>query len=185
MIKEFEFREEMYLNIIPKNLIGCEIGVCKGLNAINLYHATKPKIFHLVDSWESNENKELLRPELAKYQVDDYEEDVKKIFSKEIEDKCVKLWKMKSNDYFKMISDNYLDWIYIDGDHFYKSVKSDITASLKKVKKGGIIMGHDFHCGHRQRSGVIRAVIESIQNKKMEMIAISSETWASWACRVL
>ena len=47
-IKEYETVHELYLDI-PKDGIGAEIGVCKGVNAISLYHLTKPKKFHLCD----------------------------------------------------------------------------------------------------------------------------------------
>ena len=35
------------------------------------------------------------------------------------------------------------DFIFIDADHIYKSIYNDIKLSLPKVKKGGILCGHD------------------------------------------
>ena len=38
-----------------------------------------------------------------------------------------------------------LDFVYIDANHAYEWVKEDFTLWYPKVRKGGIIGGHDFH----------------------------------------
>lgn len=40
--------------------------------------------------------------------------------------------------------DESLDFVYIDGNHSFKFVTEDIFEWSKKVKKGGIIAGHDY-----------------------------------------
>ena len=40
--------------------------------------------------------------------------------------------------------DNQYDFVYIDADHTYESVKKDLELYLPKVKNGGIIGGHDY-----------------------------------------
>jgi hypothetical protein len=45
----------------------------------------------------------------------------------------------------KTIQDESLDFIFIDGDHSYKGVKSDIESWYPKIKKHGWIIGHDIH----------------------------------------
>lgn len=44
----------------------------------------------------------------------------------------------------KKVSDNSLDFIFIDADHEYESVKKDIRAWTPKLKKGGMLSGHDY-----------------------------------------
>ena len=46
-IQDIETREEMYL-LVPDNGIGAEIGVCKGINSMSLYLATRPKLMYLL-----------------------------------------------------------------------------------------------------------------------------------------
>jgi hypothetical protein len=48
-----------------------------------------------------------------------------------------------SVDMSKNISDESLDICFLDAGHNYPSVKRDIKAYLPKVKKGGILCGHD------------------------------------------
>jgi predicted O-methyltransferase YrrM len=42
------------------------------------------------------------------------------------------------------VADNSLDFVYIDSDHSYDFVMLDIIKWGRKVKKGGIISGHDY-----------------------------------------
>lgn len=48
----------------------------------------------------------------------------------------------------KDFKDYSLDAVYIDAEHDYASVKSDIRTWKWKVKDGGIISGHDYHLPH-------------------------------------
>jgi predicted O-methyltransferase YrrM len=45
----------------------------------------------------------------------------------------------------KTFSDESLDFVFIDATHTYEAVKDDIKTWLPKVKKGGIIAGHDYY----------------------------------------
>ena len=44
----------------------------------------------------------------------------------------------------KNYEDESLDFVFIDGSHKYEDVVNDIKAWLPKVKKGGILSGHDY-----------------------------------------
>ncbi len=52
--------------------------------------------------------------------------------------------RMDSVEASKLYPDNSIDFVYIDADHSYESVKNDINAWLPKVKIGGILAGHDY-----------------------------------------
>ena len=41
--------------------------------------------------------------------------------------------------------DGSLDMVYIDADHHYGSVKSDLLTWLPKIRKGGVLAGHDWY----------------------------------------
>ena len=57
-------------------------------------------------------------------------------------------------------SDKYFDFIYIDASHRYEDVKRDIECYLPKLKKDGIIAGHDYH--KSEWPGVVQAVNETL-----------------------
>lgn len=41
--------------------------------------------------------------------------------------------------------DRSLDFVYIDGNHKYGHVAMDLTEWSQKIKKGGVISGHDYY----------------------------------------
>ncbi len=43
-----------------------------------------------------------------------------------------------------LFEDGYLDFIFIDANHEYEYVRKDILAWLPKVRRGGILAGHDY-----------------------------------------
>jgi predicted O-methyltransferase YrrM len=55
-------------------------------------------------------------------------------------------------------ADNFADIIFIDADHSYESVKKDILKYTPKLKKGGLLTGHDI-----DYPGVNKAVKELIK----------------------
>lgn len=45
----------------------------------------------------------------------------------------------------KEFEDESLDFVFIDGDHSYEGVVTDIAAWEPKIKRNGWIIGHDIH----------------------------------------
>lgn len=65
---------------------------------------------------------------------------------------------MRTVDAAQMVGDGSLDFVFIDADHSYESVKEDIQHWAPKVRPGGWIGGHDYN---KKWPGVIRAVDEA------------------------
>jgi len=89
--------------------------------------------------------------------------------SQEIQDKGHELTLNKLSEYphrvifFRQTSDEAvheipdgLDFVHIDGEHGYEQVVRDIENYLPKIKKGGILSGHDWIL----QAGVMKAVKE-------------------------
>lgn len=64
------------------------------------------------------------------------------------------------------------DFVYIDGLHDYESVKKDIIGWFPKVKKGGIIAGHDYS---NHWPGVILAVDEFVKTIECTLYLTGTE----------
>lgn len=61
--------------------------------------------------------------------------------------------------------DEIFDFVFIDGLHFYDSVKEDVSLWWPKVKRGGILAGHDYFSPRNNTGvwGVQRAVDEFVE----------------------
>ena len=183
-IKEYETSQEMYLDI-PKGGVGAEIGVCKGMNAINLWHITKPRKMYLCDAWRERHPNACLIEDSALWE-DDHEDLVKSFFREEVKNGLVETHKEWGGNFLYSLDNNSLDWVYLDACHDYKPVSIELDNSLHKVKKGGLIMGHDYAPNAQVWiAGVIRAVNEKIQEGRIRMIGITIERWPSFMCEVL
>jgi len=62
----------------------------------------------------------------------------------------------------KLVEDESLDFVFIDGNHFYEYVRDDIRAWYPKVRLGGILSGHDYYEFKSGKGGIIPAVNEFI-----------------------
>ena len=71
------------------------------------------------------------------------------------------LIKKTSMDAVKDFKDGSIDFVYIDGHHGFKFVTEDICEWSKKVKKDGIISGHDYYFASA-KNGYICQVKEAV-----------------------
>ena len=69
--------------------------------------------------------------------------------------------RMTTDEAAQLFEDGSLDAVFIDADHTYDAVKKDIANWMPKIRKGGILAGHDYI---HTWPGVIQAVNESISD---------------------
>ncbi len=55
----------------------------------------------------------------------------------------------------ELFMEQELDFVYVDGNHVFSAVMGDLEAWWPKVRKGGVLGGHDYNTGH---TGVKQAV---------------------------
>jgi predicted O-methyltransferase YrrM len=67
---------------------------------------------------------------------------------------------MESTAAAQIFQDKSLDFIFIDGDHSYSSLKQDILVWLPKLKEGGTICGHCAEGYYFQYSETVKAEID-------------------------
>ena len=114
--------------------------------------------------------------------MNEYGEDKKKLvlnkFKNEIDSGKIQVDLGLSTDVVNQYEDGYFDWIYIDTDHGYEVTKAELEIYRTKVKKGGIIAGHDYILGNWRamiKYGVIESVHEFCVNHNWEIIHLTME----------
>jgi hypothetical protein len=81
----------------------------------------------------------------------------------------VSLIRKTSIDAGKLVNDESLDFVFIDANHVYDYVKSDILLWSKKVKIGGYIIGHDYNKNDVDTLGICRAVHDLFDDKEINL----------------
>jgi predicted O-methyltransferase YrrM len=126
-----------------RNKKALEVGCYRGVSSeVFLLH--EPREMHFVDAWGKNENYteanwalkgkdwENIKLEFEN-RINPYKENVDITISHDL-----------SKEASKNIPDHSFDFIYIDGDHGYDGVKTDISCWLPKLSKNGYFCGHDY-----------------------------------------
>ena len=141
--------------------VGAEIGVSLGYN-LETYCKAGFKMYG-IDQWEDYEDEKYRPINALRRQgiVTTSFDDVYKLAKERLDKypKCTLIKKM-SIDAANDFPDNSLDFVYIDGNHKYGYVAMDLMKWSHKVKKGGIIAGHDYYDvkGSRVNRGVKHAI---------------------------
>ena len=122
--------------------IGAEIGVFRGQFLKNLCNGGFK--MYGIDPWEDYDT-------YNDYKGGDfigYENEAReRVGSYDCE--IIKKWSMDAVNDFE---DESLDFIFIDGNHSLEYVIEDISKWSKKVRKGGIISGHDYFRRHTDKA---------------------------------
>jgi predicted O-methyltransferase YrrM len=146
--------EDVYSEMVEKFTSGSrfvEVGAFCGCStvflAVEIINSGKDIKLDAIDKWDFNWD-------IGGKSVSVYENFLQNI---EPVKSIVTPYKLFSADAVKNYEDESLDFVYIDADHEYEGVKRDIELWFPKVKKGGVIAGHDYIEGW---DGVIKAVDE-------------------------
>lgn len=157
---------EQLLSQLPQHGVVAELGVDHGDFSKKILKINQPAKLHLVDVWKSERYPEHLFHEVSQK------------FQEEIQEGKVIINRGLSTEVVNLFEDNYFDWIYIDTAHSYAVTKAELTSYLPKMKKGGIIAGHDFIVGEIDvpwKYGVIEAVYEFCVEQGWEIIYLTME----------
>jgi len=146
-------------------LIGVEIGVAEGNNALSILRELPIKKLYLIDPYiDYIEDGRLITKHKDSFSIA-----VEKLSKYE----QAYFIKKTSEDAVKDIKEP-LDFVYIDGNHQYEYVKKDITLYYPLVKQGGILGGHDYPT----IPGVARAVDEFVeQHGRLGFYTVFPDWW--------
>jgi hypothetical protein len=169
--------------------IGAEIGVSKGRFSKHLCIFCPKLKLYSIDPWELFSGS---TPGETKERMDELYLEAKARLAS-LNCQIVRDW---STNAVKRFADNSLDFVYIDAAHDYGHVYEDIREWSKKVKKGGIVAGHDYISPkellqkkpqasskdyNKTNYGVKRAVDTWVKKKKIKHLFVFTKDLApSW-----
>lgn len=114
---------------------------------------------------------------------------------KRLKDHPVEFIRKFSDDAYSMFDDNSIDLIFVDGNHSYEYVLSDIRNYTPKVKGGGIICGDDYFMRNKKndincignqydQDMVYEAVQEYYRDYNIEGYGVHSSYPKTWLVRI-
>jgi len=53
--------------------------------------------------------------------------------------------RLESDEAASLYADQSLDFVFLDGDHSERAVATDLVSWFPKVKRGGVLAGHDYY----------------------------------------
>ena len=181
LLKEVVTMQDISSFLIKTGLNGnlLELGVFGG-HGIHLLGKSNPKSLIGVDIWQDDGNVTVTDGMNEAKMEENYKEALTLLniyptlkYIKDYTSNCVNTFE-----------DEYFDFIYIDADHSYEGCKADLLNYWPKVKRGGILSGHDyFEAATTYKFGVIQAVDEfrASNNIPEDDFYVTPESYApSW-----
>jgi len=146
-----------------RGIVAMEIGTLEGRNAKSILKELNVEKLYVVDPYENygdgKSNKLLSKAETsAKRRLKKYKNKI--VWIKEYSDDAANIIKEK------------VDFIYIDGNHEYEYVKRDMENYFKKLKKGGVLVGHDITW-----ESVSKAVEDFCKEKGINFRVMGQDWW--------
>jgi len=159
-------------------LIVAEVGVEKGLNAAEMVQKMNIDKLYLVDDYLPYTDY------LGGFCPPEIQDEVYQIMFKNLTPHLDKVIFITKNSLLAstLFINEFFDFIYIDGNHNYDSVKQDILAWWPKVKKGGLLGGHDFDIRNIERQDVAEAVKDFAKENNLEYMIFpgSQPQFSDW-----
>ena len=119
---------------------GVEVGSFEGVFSKVILESFKGQLY-LVDVYRALTDEEYSDLSNHKFHMDAYRTAMENIVGYE---ERAHILRMKSEKAVELFNDESLDFVYIDANHKYEYAMADINMWYPKVKKGGIVSGHDF-----------------------------------------
>jgi len=161
---------EFVKNRNTKKLIIAEVGVERGKNAYDMLYNMDIECLYLIDPYLEYRDG---RTQFVAQETQDavYKEMFNTIFLSSIEKvylSKVVLISKTSEFSASLFPNEFFDFVYIDGNHDYEYIKQDIFLWWPKVKKDGVLGGHDFD--RDPAFYVSKAVIEFSKENELELM---------------
>jgi hypothetical protein len=117
--------------------VGAEIGTEHGEYAKKICRANPQLFLNCVDCYKA-------LPYYKGYETQEKIDSYYESAVKNLSPYQHKIWKTTSMEAVKNFEDNSLDFVFIDGNHYFEFVVNDAIYWSRKVKPNGIVYGHDY-----------------------------------------
>lgn len=152
---------------MPKNAVVAEVGVSTGDYSAKLLQFSQPAKLYLIDLWSYSPSAKYGEQALMT---------VKSKFASEIQSGVVEIRRGPSWEQLDALTEDSVDWVYIDAGHDYESCRRDLESAHRVVRPGGFICGHDYtNWLNINRMGVVDAVNKFCNQHRYRMRYLTNQ----------
>lgn len=148
---------------------GAEIGVQRGRNAKVILDSMDIDKLYLVEPYDDH-------PSNYRRWGQKLHQKFKKMAHKRLEGQPVIWLEDFSENISHKVPDGSLDFVYIDGEHTYDYCMIDIILWSRKVRRGGIVAGHDYEYTKPRQPKVARAINDYADAYKTRPIYLTDKS---------
>jgi len=174
-------REDIIKHFKPSGL-GLEVGVYEGeFSKYILDHCPNLNLI-LLDCWQE-QDKDIYKDDMNSSNQIQIQRINKTINNVRDHYNRINLIKGFSDHFSKLFANNIFDFIFIDGNHGYDSVKKDLNNWYPKIKNGGLFCGHDYVDGFSSDGATTFGVKTAVNEFGIEnniKIYSTNESWPTW-----
>ena len=166
----------------------CEVGVSAG-SFLSILSLSNPSHLVGVDVWDKYDKEAYQSiPHYNKI----FPHDQNKVWREEIQSWAennelkIDIIVIFSVEAAKQFEDDYFDFVYIDANHVYEEVIADLEAWYPKIRKGGMLAGHDYCNWKRDKGNVVINCKDGIDyfmkkhNKEKDLMLTMEKNWKSF-----
>ena len=161
------------LKLLPKGGTAVEVGVAYGDFTIQILEQLRPDHFFAIDTFGIRAGDEPWgRKELEEQNCTHFEYYRKK-FRTWIDQGTMTCRQGLSWELLAQMPDHSIDYLYVDADHSYASVRKEIDAFKSKIREGGLVQFNDYTYFDQNALvpyGVPKAVHEFMEEENFEML---------------
>lgn len=181
-LSNYQTSRQIIIDSLPRHSVGAEIGVNIGEFSKRIIKNASPVKLHLIDPWKvSDSPAHEETPFFGAKNVT--QNDLDRRFTKvlndlkeNIESGQVVIHRELSGDAVSTFSADYFDFVYIDGDHSYQGVFSDLELYSEKVKNKGLLILDDYAPGNWWGTGIIDACHDFLTKHRNFIIDFKTST---------
>lgn len=159
-----------------------EIGVNRGHYASKMLSQWNGNTYILVDPWMPMPNSEYV--DIANLETIEEHEVIFQEALKSTKDYTNRtiILRNTSMEASKLIMNNTIDIVYIDGLHHYQGVWDDITSWWPKLKSGGIMAGHDYMQEVDSYGTIftVKAAVDEFARKLNLIVYRTQDSYPTW-----
>ena len=134
--------------------VGVEVGVEQGVYAELLCQVVPGLKLHAVDCWQAYSG---YRDHVNQEKLDGfYEATLKRTALYDVE--VIRDWSVEAAKEFDAAS---VDFVYLDANHDFANVVKDLAAWAPKVRRGGVVAGHDYIL--RKNKAIMHHVVQAVR----------------------